>query len=434
VAVVEAVVENEEPGVSRSDARWNFFTLLVDTVSWNVTFFFAGLDNVMPLLVSQLTDSAPIIGLTSTVYTAGWLLPQLVVAQLINDKPRKKPYLIAGLSGRIMFWGTAFALWAGLARNPVAMLALFFILLGLLAVTDSLTTVALFDVMSRALPAKQRGRLFGTAQVISGLMGIGAGVLVGNVLASPKLPFPSNYTMLFALAGAAILPSTVSLTLIREPPPSEAKQKKDILVRDAWLKLLVTDLDFRRMMICQVLVTMVQLTSPFFAVHATEALGLPQSVVGSFVVALAVAGIVASALLSLVSERWGPHYVIRIGSGIAVIGPIFALAAHLSGGGPLARAYPVVFVALGTVNSIRMLGFRNCLMGIAREGMRSVYIGITNTILGLLTLTPMLGGWLLEATSYTMLFSATAVIVGIGFVLSLTLKPPQPGVPAGTQP
>jgi len=430
----EAVAVNQEPRISRSDTGWNFFAFVVDSVSWNVTFSFVGFDSVMPLLVSQLTDSAPMIGLISTIHTAGWMLPQLAIARLINEKPHKKPYMVAGLSGRVMFWGTALALWAGLARNPAAMLTLFFTLLGLHAVTDSLATVALFDIMSRAIPTKQRGRLFGVIQVISGLMGIGVGVVIGNILASPNLPFPSNYAMLFALAGAAIIPSTVSLALVREPPPREAEQKTDVPARGAWLKFLVTDPDFRRMMICQVLVTTMQLASPFFAVHASEALNLPQSVIGSFVIALAVAGVVASTILGLVSERWGPHYVIRIGSGIAVIGPIFALAAHLSGGEILARAYPVVFIALGTVNSIRMLGFRNYLMGIAREGMRPAYIGMTNTILGLLTFTPMLGGWLLEATSYTMLFSATAVIVGMGFVLSLTLKPPQPGVPAGTQP
>jgi hypothetical protein len=181
------------------------------------------------------------------------------------------------------------------------------------------------------------------------------------------------------------------------------------------------------MIVCQVLVTMVQLASPFFVVHASDVLNLPQHVIGNFVIALAVASLVSSALLGLVSERWGPHYVIRIGSGVAIVGPLFALVTHLAGAGSLARAYAVVFVALGVANSIRMLGFRNYLMGIAREGMRPAYIGLTNTILGLVTLTPTLGGWLLEATSYAVLFSVTAVIVGIGFALSLTLGPPRPG-------
>jgi hypothetical protein len=83
-----------------------------------------------------------------------------------------------------------------------------------------------------------------------------------------------------------------------------------------------------------------------------------------------------------------------------------------------------VFVALGAAASIRLLGFRNYLMAIAGKGMRPTYIGVANTILGLLTLAPLLGGWLLEATSYTALFGTTAVVVGLGFVVSLMLRPP----------
>jgi len=418
-------VAEQEPRVSRLDVRWNFLAFVVDAVSWSVTFSFVGLDSVMPLLVSQLTDSAPVIGLTGTVYTAGWMLPQLAIARLINERPYKKPYMVAGLSGRVMFWGTALGLWAGLARDPTAMLALFFTLLAFLAVTDSLTTVALFDIMSRALPARQRGRMFGISQVISGAVGIGVGVAVGHILASPELPFPYNYALLFALAGAAILPSTAALALVREPPARVSEWRAEAPPGRDWLRLLSADLNFRRMTTCQVLVTMMQLASPFFAVHASEVLGLPGTVVGNFVVALAVAGIVASAGLGLVSERWGPRYVIRIGSGIAVVGPLFALVAHLSGSGPLAQAYPIVFIALGTANSIRLLGFRNYLMEIAREGMKPAYIGLTNTILGLMTLAPTLGGWLLETTSYAVLFGVTAVIVGLGFALSFTLKPPR---------
>jgi MFS family permease len=81
---------------------------------------------------------------------------------------------------------------------------------------------------------------------------------------------------------------------------------------------------------------------------------------------------------------------------------------------------------LGVVNSSWMLGFFNYLLEIAPEHMRPAYVGLGNTIMGVLTLTPMLGGWLLEATSYTVLFGLTTVIAAGGFLLSLGLKPTQP--------
>jgi hypothetical protein len=152
------------------------------------------------------------------------------------------------------------------------------------------------------------------------------------------------------------------------------------------------------------------------------------------VIAQSLAGMVAGATLGLVSERRGLGFVVRIGSAAAAIGPLFALAAHIAGDGWLVQAYPFIYVMLGVVNSVRMLGFTNYLLEIAPDGMHPVYIGLGNTIAGVLTMAPMIGGWLLEATSYATLFSVTTVIVAAGFLVSLGLASPQRAAPMVEQP
>lgn len=74
------------------------------------------------------------------------------------------------------------------------------------------------------------------------------------------------------------------------------------------------------------------------------------------------------------------------------------------------------------------------LLEIAPDGMRPVYIGLGNTIAGVLTMAPMIGVWLLEATLYTTLFSVTTVIVAVGFLVSLGLTSPQRAAPMVEQP
>jgi hypothetical protein len=54
---------------------------------------------------------------------------------------------------------------------------------------------------------------------------------------------------------------------------------------------------------------------------------------------------------------------------------------------------------------------------------------MANTISGLMTLAPVLGGWLLEASSYTALFAITAAVVSVGFVLTFWLRPLRPDSP-----
>lgn len=412
--------------------RRNFLALLVDYISFGVAISLANISSVMPAFVGQLTDSAPVIGLSSTIFSGGWLLPQLAVARLISDKPRKKPTLLGGMSGRVLFWVIALALWAGLARRPTAMLILFFVCLGLFATSDGASSVAWFEILSRAIPVKRRARLFGIGQFISGLVGIGVGALVGQIL--NRRPFPDNYALIFALTGVAFIPSIIALILLREPQPEKPNPAADQQARDNPLKPLLDDPDFRRLMGCRLLVGMMGLATSFYVVHAEDVLRLPQSIIGDFVAAQTAGGVVASIVMGLVSERWGPRYVARLGSAMAVVGPLFALAAHLAGGGRLAQVYPFVYVALGVVNSTWMLGFFNYMLEIAPEGMCPAYVGLGNTLMGVQTLVPLAGGWLLEATSYTTLFSVTVVLVGAGFLLTLSLRPSQTSVTAEQQP
>jgi MFS family permease len=302
------------------------------------------------------------------------------------------------------------------------MLPLFFVCLGIFTVTDGLASVAWFDMLARAIPVKRRGRLIGIAQVIGGLAGLGVGWVISQILASPRLPFPDDYALIFTLVGVAFIPSTLALVLLREAEV-ETQDAPERSEEDGWLRPLAKDGSFRRLMVCRVLVGMVALASPFYVVHATDVLNLPDAAVGGFVAAQQVAGVAAGALLGLVSDRWGPAYTMRIGSALSVIGPLFALIAHVADGGLLSQVYPIVYVALGIFQSSTMLGFYNYLLEIAPEGRRPAYIGLGNTIMGVLTLAPTAGGWLLEATSYTMLFAVTAGLIFAGFLVTLGMSP-----------
>jgi MFS family permease len=403
--------------------RWNFLVFIVDAVSYKTAFSFFDPNSVLPAFVSHFTSSAPVIGLVTTIFNGCWLLPQLLIARLINDKPRKKPYLLAGLSGRLSFWVVALALGAGLARHSTAMLILFFACLGLFAASDGFASVAWFDILARAIPAARRGRLLGASQATGGLAGAGAGVVVGLILGSSSLFFPANYTLIFALAGLLFIPSAIALATLREPPPEDLGVETNGLARDGWSSPLRNPA-FRRLMVCRILIGMIALATPFYVVHASDVLHLSDRAIGSFVAAQTLAGVVAGPLLGLVSERWGSRYVIRIGGIGAAAAPLFALLADQVNSGWMIQAYPFVYAALGVTQSSWVLGFFNYLLEIAPVDRRPLYIGLGSTIMGGLTLVPILGGWLLEATSYAALFGVTAALMLLGTLFSLRLMPP----------
>lgn len=404
--------------------RWNFIAFVTDYVFFGTAYSFINPNSVLPAFIRQLTASAPVIGMVTTIYNGCWLLPQLIVARAINDKPRKKPYLMLGLSGRAVFWLVALALWLGLSRTPTVMLIVFFACLGIFATSDGLASVAWFDMLARSIPVERRGRLLGMAQVIGGLTGAGAGALVGLILDHPTLAFPVDYTLIFALAGLTFIPSTIALALLREPPIEQDEDDEKQRRKSGWFSPLLEDPIFRRLLSCRILTGMITLATPFYVTHATDVLHLSERIVGSFVAAQTLTGMAAGFILGWISERWGPRHVVRIGSAFATIGPLFAMLIYLTDGSGLARFYPVVYVALGVVNNANMLGFYNYLLEIAPDEVRPSYIGLSNTIMGALALAPTVGGGLLEATSYGTLFGITAALVAISFLLAMGLKAP----------
>ena len=62
------------------------------------------------------------------------------------------------------------------------------------------------------------------------------------------------------------------------------------------------------------------------------------------------------------------------------------------------------------------------LMEFAPEGLRSVYAGIVNSLLApTLLVTPIIGGYLVDAFGYSAVFKATLLINAIGVVIFLAL-------------
>jgi hypothetical protein len=406
----------------------NFGAFLADYVGFGTALALVNVDSVMPSLVLRLTDSSVAIGLVSTVFSGSWLLPQLAVARLVNDKPRKKPYMYAGLLGRVALLAIALALWLRLDRHPVAMLTLFFACLFAFAAGDGTLSVAWFDIMARALPLRLRTYLIGASQFLIGLLGIVAGILIARILGNPQLPFPTDYALLFGMAGTVLVAASAGVLLIKEPPPEPTDLPASGETKGWRMRDVVADAEFRRLMVSRVLIDMVRLTGPFYTAYAATQFQLPQSVIGSYVAVQTVSGILTSAGLGMVGARRGPQAVIRVGSIIATVGPLLALATCMGRSPYLISAYPLVFVSLGTAHNIHMLGFYNYLMELAPDGLRPAYIGTGNTLSGLLTVTPVIAGWLLDRTSFAALFAATAGLVLIGTALSFTLSAPRHSV------
>jgi MFS family permease len=414
--------------------RRNFIAFVVDYVSFGVSLGFMNLSSVVPAFVRHLTASAPLVGLSSTIFLGGFQLPQLLWAHWTGHKPRKQPTMMLGTVGRLFLLVIAVALWAGLGRFPGAMLAVFFAAMAVFSGLDGLVTITWFDIMARTIPTQRRGRMIGLAQVISGVLGIGVGALVGLILSTYSRQPLLGYALLFTLAAACMVPSTIGLALIREPAAESTTAEADRGRQAGQFRTALRDPAFQRLLVCRLLLSGADMATPFFVLHAQDALQLPAGIIGAFVIAQTVGTILSSVVLGAVSERRGSRTVIRLASALAPLAPLIALAMHLSGSSWLVRGYPLAYAVVGAVFSAWMLGFANYTIEIAPQGLRPAYIGLSNTLAGVTVLMPTLGGWILQSSSYPVLFGLAFLIGAAGFIATLSLRAPLAAAQVGKQP
>ena len=81
----------------------------------------------------------------------------------------------------------------------------------------------------------------------------------------------------------------------------------------------------------------------------------------------------------------------------------------------------VFFLIGGTTTGI-FIGFKSYLLDIAPAERRPTYIGITNTVLGIGSLYPILGGILADLVHLQGVFALSAITVLVGFWLCFYMK------------
>lgn len=416
-------------------SRHNTLMLGSDWISFGVAMSLVSSSTVLPAFVSRLSDLPVLVGLVSTIGSGGWLLPQLLSASRISHYRLKKRFLVVpGLIGRPSFWITAILLLAVGARQPALVLTVFFLGLTLFNVCDGVGAVAWFDIFSKAIPARARGRVIGTLQLVGALLGMAVGLLVQYLLgdASPLL-FPANFAALFLLAGVFLGISTFSCSRIREPegvaPPPRVPLSE---YAGRLATVLRTDPDFRRITALRLSLGISGMASPFFVVYATNEVGLGTGVVGAFLTAQVAGGLVGSVGLAYLTERSGSRLTTIIETLLAVATPALAIVVALtlpSNPGAFTLAYACVFALMGANMSAFMLGHMNYLMEMSPPGERATYVGLSNTITGLLVVAPLFAGWIVQATSYETLFALSALAAVPSVLFGLRLREPRRSKP-----
>jgi len=417
----------ENPTSARLDgvARRNYLFALFNGAAVQLGMNVTAPAMVLTVFLRQLGASNALVGALPSLRFAGWYLPQLLVAGWVESRPRNVPPALAMEAirgGTYALLAFLTGLWA--SSRPGWLITAFFVLFTLTRFAAGTGAVIRLDLIGRLVARQRWTAFFAYRNLGGGVMGFLAGLLVRLVLDEQHgLPFPTNYASLFLLSALAFGLGLACFSQLQEP---EDKQVTHSVSLREQLRRVPTFLRenprFERYVLLRAFLRLGSIATPFYAIYATEVLGAPTAIVGLYISFATFARIFSNLVWSRTGQRRGNLFLMRAGTLFTLMAPLVALAMPLVGralgwqGTPLAYLFGLLFVCQGVANSGISIGMHAFLLDIAPPAERPSYIGSVNSILGLISFIPIVGGALIDFLGYEIVFA-----LALAFMLAALL-------------
>jgi MFS family permease len=381
---------------------------------------------VLVAFVGSLTHSPLWLGLVVPLRDGAWFLPQLWVSGFLQSRPRKitlyRWMVVVRMATWLLMTAAVF-----LIRHPGWLLAVFFVTYGVYALAAGVGGLPFLEVVSKTIPPRRRGQFFAWRLALGGLAAIGASVLVRYLLDdSGPLVFPHNFGLLFALGWIPALIGLAAFALIAEPPDraETVRPRASALAQLTRARQIIrSDGNYRYFLFLRMALLWGGAAIPFFAVYVQQHLGGPLSMVGVYLAVFTGSSLAANVLLGVFSARLGNRRTMVIASQASLImtGVVLALmflAEPLRVSGAVASLWLLpVFVLYGVRESAQSVSGQSLLLDIAPPSERTLYIGFTNSLLGLALLSTGLSGLVVARFGFVALtiLAFGANLLGIAF-------------------
>ncbi len=406
--------------------RYNYTVGLVNGAVFGFVDALIAPSLTLALFVTQLGGSSFLVGLLSAIYNGGWFIPQFLIAHRLQQLPLKKPVYASAAVIRIVCWLLiVLATYMLGAQNPSLLLGIFFVLMTIYSFAAGFAGNAFMTIVAKVIPVARRGSFFGWREFAGTAAGLLAGYLVAVALSAERgYRFPENFGILFVVAFGAIGVGLFGFSLVREPRETITGEGMTFFQQLRVARRIVGENHaYRRYLLTRFVLAAGDLATPFYAIYATKQLGAPDSIVGLYIGLTTFAALLATPVLSHMSDHHKLDWVMLLAAAATPFIPLLALLLGTLGRGEaIAFAFSLIFFVYGIARTAANIAFPTYLLNLAPPEQRSLYIGFTNTLLGIATFIPIVGGTLLDLFGFTPLFVLTFAMASVGLWLAWGLR------------
>ena len=378
----------------------------------------------MPWYVSQLTQSNVLIGILPAMQLGGWALPQLFLINYMQRQRRKLKFYRRSAVVRSSCWGMLALIVLIVPAQAGIVLPALIVLTGIASLSGGFTGLAFFDVVGRIVPRRQLSVFFSLRNFFGGIGTLAAGVVVRLVLEQTGADL-QPIGILFVLTWLFTMAGYISFSCVVEPEGPPVLPKRTIGEDARRIKeIVLSDPPFRMYLIIRILAMVTFVAMPFYVVYGAKVLELSAAVVASSAIALT-AGVIGSNLVwGWLGARGGGWLLLVALTLFSVLPPLLALSTQVLVASQAASSlvgwvFLTAFVFLGAATGGSEITFSVLAIEVSPVEDRIIYMGFTNTLIGILIFLTPVGGLLADLASFEALFGVALAAAALTTVLAV---------------
>ncbi len=380
---------------------------------------------LMAGLISFVAPGSPIVmGLFTAINTVGRNLSPLLASPAVDRFRYKRTALLLFWFVTVACWIalTAF-LWTPAAANRNLTLWVFGFCYTLFFLVLGANSVAQGTLLGKIIPANYRGRAMAYGMGLSGVINVGAILIVYGIIRGGGFPEPRSYALAFTFTCAFFIMAGLALLFVREAPGEPAYRGFALSGNLRYFALLASgNRNLSRLMLVNIAVavggSMLQFYTGYWRQNGTmtEQNLMLATVTQVFWQAL------ASSVFGRMADRIGNKAMICGLLWIEAFVPIAALI--LGGWGPF-RADWYWFLGVYSLIGIRFPVYQllvNYLLEIVPQEEHAMAIGAVTTVQLLTAPAPIILGWIAGVAGYPIVFllASASVIYGAFIATQMT--------------
>ncbi len=381
---------------------------------------------ILAFFVAELTPSYVTIGLAPAVAISLWTLARVPARLLTASRRRQQPWafgaaLIRAGAVAVLAIVTIRIDPAGLTQSGRPLLLTFFLCLMVFTLAAGFGSVPTEALLRSTIRGEEWAVFVRRRSIATLLLCVVAALIVYRLLGASALGFPGNYGRLFLAATVCLIAAAMFVAATREPSLPAATYGPALLSPRALIKPL-DDYRFRRFLLFRVLLSLTTAIDPFLFLYAVTRLGVPATAIGGYAIAGVLGWVAAAPIWIVLERRRGPRAVLQSGAVLRLIAPAFALVLPQIAGVAQFRArfpdnsltvalFGLGFVAIGAALAAQARGNGVYLDALSPRTLAPAYSGLSNGVLAAVAFAPVLGGFLLQRTSFEILFG---LVIAIG--------------------